>query len=118
MKVGIGARRLVAGPARSPVEVRRVRTDHDRCIVTATIAARRPMPRAQMALVGRDAKGGALGAGTADVGPVSKGRARYVVARIPPRACGHPELRLDAHPSLTRRQLLGRQKPGSIGATR
>ena len=66
------------------------------------------MPKARLALVGRDARGSALGATMARVGPLSRGRDRYFLTRIPPRPCRHPGLALDAHANLTERQLVGR----------
>ena len=107
MRVRAGARRLVAGPRRSPVEVRSVRSDRDLCIVTAVIDSRRRMGGARLALVGRDPKGRVLGTGSSRVGPLSRGRDRYTVTRIPPRACRHPGLGLEAYANLTTRQLRG-----------
>ena len=107
MDVEAGAARLVDGPSRAPVSVAGVRFDPELCIVTATVESRRRMLRARLLLIGRDGRGRALGASELAVGPVSRGRSEYFVARVPPRACTEPVPRVEAHVSLTRRQLLG-----------
>ncbi|MGH2992784.1 MAG: hypothetical protein ACRDL1_04530 [Solirubrobacterales bacterium] len=107
MDVEAGAARLVDGPSRAPVSVAGVRFDPELCIVTATVESRRRMLRARLLVIGRDGRERALGAGEFAVGPVSHGPRDYYVTRVPPNACLEGLPRLEAHASLTRRQLLG-----------
>ncbi|MBM3668242.1 MAG: hypothetical protein FJW90_12395 [Actinobacteria bacterium] len=74
-------------PAPRPAKVLAVRMDRERCVLSATIQARRKLEQLNVVVTGNLRNGDSLGSHRSKLGPLRKGRNQVVVVRPPRLLC-------------------------------